>query len=75
MRSWRGDFGKGVNRSQLSSLLLSRISGLNNAVVKELYRTSQVTPVGDLIFSHQDIVDYDKFINYDQLIWGYIRHE
>lgn len=57
-----GEFGQGVNRSQLSLLLLQRVTGLQNVVYKKLYRGGLssipgMDLVSDVVFDEQEMVN------------------
>jgi len=52
-----GEFGGGVKRSLLSSLLLQRVTGSQNMTFDILHRSGTPNPVADINFINQELVD------------------
>ena len=55
-------FGDGVNRSLLQSKILNRLTGSQNVIFNKLYRTALLTPVADLDFVKQELVDVENSV-------------
>lgn len=55
-----GEFGQGVNRSYIASKIMQKTTGVQNVVFTELRRSGMSTPVSDLSFLTQEVVDVEN---------------
>lgn len=53
-----GEFGEGVNRGQIISYILQRLSGITNITFDTLHRLNNPQPLSDINFTSREVVDW-----------------